>query len=65
MGEMGATELEELLVTPRARLLDLVSREARGLLRYDTAEDLVQAAHVRALQKAAAFEFQGEERFNA
>lgn len=55
--------LDELLVAKRPALRALVAREAGGLLRYQTADDLVQTIHVRALEKRAQFTDQGDDAF--
>lgn len=55
--------LDELLVAKRAALRALVAREARGLLRYQTVDDLVQTIQLRALEKRHQFEDRGDDAF--
>ena len=55
--------LGELLIRHRPHLLRLVQRKARGLLRYETADDLVQGIHLGALESSRHFEYQGEPAF--
>ena len=55
--------LPELLVRFRPDLLRFMERHAGSVLRFETAEDLVQGAHLRALEYAASFEFRGREPF--
>jgi DNA-directed RNA polymerase specialized sigma24 family protein len=56
-------DLPSLLVRYADRIAVIVRHEARGLLRYETEEDLVQGAHLRALQQAGEFRWQGEAPF--
>jgi DNA-directed RNA polymerase specialized sigma24 family protein len=59
----AAPKLAELLVQSRDDLRAFVRKRAAGLLRFETAEDLVQAIHLRALERAAGFAYQGREPF--
>jgi RNA polymerase sigma factor (sigma-70 family) len=61
----GDPELASLLVAWRADLLAFVERHAGGLLRFETAEDLVQGIHVRALDRGRDFRYEGEKPFLA
>lgn len=61
----GPTALSTLLVSSREDLLLFVRRHAGGLLRFETADDLVQAIHVRALESHAQFSWRGREPFFA
>jgi RNA polymerase sigma factor (sigma-70 family) len=58
-------DVGSLLGRHRDAVRSLVGREAAGLLRYETAEDLVQAVSLRALEGAAGFEYRGEAAFLA
>ena len=58
-----APTLESLLEHTRERLLQWMQREARGLLRFETDEDLVQGVHSRAVGEAGAFDFRGDGAF--
>lgn len=60
---MSAPRLEQLLIDKRPALRALVAREAGGLLRYDTPDDLVQAVHLHALEKRTQFEDRGDDAF--
>lgn len=55
--------LASLLVAWRGDLVAFTQRNAAGLLRFESVEDLVQGMHVRALERGAAFEFRGEKEF--
>lgn len=57
--------LPVLLVSFRGDLAGYVARHAGRILRYETAEDLVQGVHVRALESATTFQYRGRERFLA
>lgn len=57
--------LGELLVTFRPELLGHVRRTAGRLLRHESADDLVQAIHLRVLQQRAEFEYRGDDSFLA
>lgn len=57
--------LAELLVRYRLPLLRHVERTAGRVLRYETAEDLVQGIHLLALKVAGKFEDRGPEAFLA
>ena len=57
--------LPELLIQHRTHLLRYVERRAGPVLRYETAEDLVQAIHLHALENQAAFEYRGLQPFLA
>jgi RNA polymerase sigma factor (sigma-70 family) len=56
-------ELPALLVERREDLLRFVDRHAAGLARFETAEDLVQGIHARALDRGADFEYRSEKEF--
>jgi len=55
--------LPELLIRFRPDLLRYVERHAGSVLRFETAEDLVQGVHLRALEYAATFSYRGREPF--
>jgi len=55
--------LPELLVRYRVDLLRFVERRAGPVLRFETAEDLVQGIHLRALEHESGFEYRGREPF--
>ncbi len=57
--------LAELLVRQRAALLRFVANAGAGLLRFESAEDLVQGVHQRALQSEDQFEYQGDQEFSS
>lgn len=59
------SDLPSLLVLHGSRIAVIVRHEARGLLRYETEEDLVQGVHLRALQRTEEFRWQGEAPFFA
>ncbi len=61
----GARDLASLLVIWRGDLLGFVGRNARGLLRFETEDDLVQGIHLRALSRGESFEYRGEKEFLA
>jgi RNA polymerase sigma factor (sigma-70 family) len=56
-------DLASLLVAWRGDLLAFTQRHAAGLLRFETAEDLVQGIHLRALERGTGFAFRGEKEF--
>jgi len=58
-------EVAALLEESRPELVGFVVREARGLLRFESAEDLVQAIHLRAVEKSGRLDFRGREPFFA
>jgi RNA polymerase sigma factor (sigma-70 family) len=58
-------DLPSLLARHGDRVEVIVRHEARGLLRYETEEDLVQGIHLRALERAAGFRWEGEAPFFA
>jgi hypothetical protein len=61
---MIVPSLESLLVRDREKLLEFISRRAGApLLRFESAEDLVQGVHQEALRSSERFEWQGEEQF--
>jgi len=58
-------KLPELLVANRVPLLRHVERRGGSVLRYETADDLVQGIHLRALKYVDSFEYRGPEPFFA
>lgn len=62
---MTAPAFRDLLVESRADLVAWVGRHAGRVLRYESADDLVQAIHVRALEHEADFRWRGREPFFA
>jgi len=57
--------LAGLLVLHRVNLLRYVERRAGRVLRFETADDLVQGIHLRALEHEANFAYRGREPFFA
>jgi RNA polymerase sigma factor (sigma-70 family) len=55
--------LAELLERHRAALLGFAQRRGGRVLRFETAEDLVQGVHLRALEHAHTFDYRGEKQF--
>ena len=55
--------LTALLAAHREALRAMLLRRASGLLRFESADDLVQGVHVRALEARAHFEYQGDREF--
>ena len=55
--------LEALLDEHRETLLRIVARLGSGLLRYESAEDLVQGIHLHALGVAQHFEYRSDKEF--
>ena len=55
--------LTDLLERQRADLVRYVARAGRGLMRYESAEDLAQGTILRALNGAAHFEYRGDSAF--
>ncbi|MHC4472565.1 MAG: hypothetical protein ACYTDY_15390 [Planctomycetota bacterium] len=51
MSENGAHDLATLVVRHRRELLSLVTHEAKGLFRYESADDLVQGIQLRTLER--------------
>lgn len=62
-GDAGA--LEQLLVQRRAELVGWVQKEARGLLAYESAEDVAQGILLRALGESERFEYRSEAAFGS
>ncbi len=60
-----APSLTDLLVTYREDLVAYLGREAGGLLRFESADDLAQAVHMRLFEGAEGFEYRGEKAFLA
>ena len=56
-------ELPELLVEHRVTLLRFVERYGGSVQRFETADDLVQGVHLRALEYKHTFEFRGRAEF--
>ncbi len=59
----GGASLADLLEAHRGRLETLVRFEARGLLRYETEEDLVQGILSRALERGGSFVYRDDPSF--
>lgn len=55
-------DLEQLLVQHHQAIVDFMAREARGLLRFESVEDLAQGLCVRALGRSE-FEYRSEREF--
>ena len=55
--------LADLLIRHRYDLLWYVERHAGPLLRFETAEDLLQGIHLRAIERGQGFQYRGEEAF--
>lgn len=58
-------ELTKLIDQHEDRLRGFVRSEAKGLLRYESEDDLVQGIHVHALSVAERFEYRSEREFIA
>lgn len=58
-----APTLEELLVRHRDVLVRYLQRRGSGLLRFEGAEDLAQAVHMKAVNARERFEYRGEQAF--
>ncbi len=58
-----SADLASLLVAHRADLLRFTERHAGGLVRFETAEDLVQGMYARALDRGRDFEVRSEREF--
>lgn len=56
-------DLADLLDRYRDWLLKFVEREARGLLRRESGDDLVGGVHLRALQQEEGFDYRSDEEF--
>lgn len=63
MSGEAAPGLGDLLERHRARVAGIVRGEARGLLRFETEEDLVHGVVLRALERGGSFEWRGEPSF--
>jgi RNA polymerase sigma factor (sigma-70 family) len=57
---LSAEALTELLVARRADLVRFVERHGGTTLRFESADDLVQGIHVRALDRGRDFTWQGD-----
>ena len=55
--------LEELLVRHREVLVRYLGRKGSGLLKFEGAEDLAQAVHMKAIHAKERFDYRGEEAF--
>jgi len=58
-------QLTDLLAAHRSRLTGFVRQEAKGLLRYESEDDLVQGIHMHALSVAGRFQYRSEKEFIA
>ncbi len=58
-------ELSELLARHRGALMKFVERNAQGLLKHESADDLTQGVHLRAMKQVEQFEYRGEREFLA
>jgi RNA polymerase sigma factor (sigma-70 family) len=63
--EEAPPPLGDLLERHRAKVAAIVRGEAKGLLRYETEEDLVQGVMLQALRRGGSFEWRGEASFIA
>lgn len=63
--ELNSPTLESLLLQEREALLRFLEREARGVLKFESAEDLAQEVHAQALIVRDHFEYRGPEAFLA
>ncbi|HKE00486.1 MAG TPA: sigma factor, partial [Planctomycetota bacterium] len=59
----AAPSLTTLLDAHRDALRAIVLRRGSGLLRFESADDLVQGVQLRALEAREHFEFRGEREF--
>ncbi len=57
---MSPDDLAPLLASHRAPLLRFIERHAGSVLRFESAEDLVQGVHLRAISGGVAFEYRSE-----
>ena len=57
------SEFADLLEEFRGDLQSYLARHAGWILRFETAEDLLQGLHVRALERGKGFRYQGREPF--
>jgi RNA polymerase sigma factor (sigma-70 family) len=57
--------LPDLLLAHRTDLTAFVARNAGRLLRWESADDLVQGVHLRAIERGASFRWRGREPFLA
>ncbi|MAG56195.1 MAG: hypothetical protein CMJ83_07895 [Planctomycetes bacterium] len=62
-GTSGPPTLSDLLERHRQALVRFLEKEARGLFRWENADDLAQGIHLQALQVEDRFDYQGEEAF--
>jgi RNA polymerase sigma factor (sigma-70 family) len=65
VSEAAPHDLGDLLERHRSRVAGIVRGEARGLLRFETEEDLVHGVVLRALERGGTFEWRGEPSFFA
>ena len=63
--ESKRQELSALLERHRSSLGRFFEREAQGLLKHESVDDLVQGAHLRALKQAEQFTYRSEREFLA
>lgn len=61
----SAGNLSELLARHRGALIKFIERNAQGLLKHETADDLAQGIHLRAMKQVDQFEYRGEREFLA
>jgi len=61
----GRPDPAALVVRRRREILALVRAEAKGLLRYESADDLVQGIQLRAIERGGTFEYRSEAEFLA
>ena len=52
-----------LLIQHRDKLMNIVRQKGAGIMRFESASDLVQGIHIHALKVADKFEYQGDKAF--
>ncbi len=60
---MSEPALAELLIRHRPEILQYVAARGGSLLRFESAEDLVQGIHLRALERSDDFEYRSQPEF--
>lgn len=58
-----APSMEDLLMRHRDVLVRYLHRKGSGLLRFESAEDLAQAVHIKAIQAEHRFDYRGDDAF--
>jgi len=63
VGAVTSPTLDDLLVAHRLRLVGFLRERARGLLAWESLDDLVQGVHLRAIEGQSGFEYRSEPEF--